>query len=92
MGGALPCLRQKREMDSGAEAYHLEALRKQRAIDRQRERQNTREGREATLNTSKDFHKARRGGNPLRFVDLCALFTIELRILCMTLTGTLINV
>ena len=43
--------------ETGAEAYHLEALRRQRLIDRRREFLNGREGKESFANTSRDFER-----------------------------------
>lgn len=47
----------KRMSETGAEAYHLEALRRQRLIDRRREFLNGREGKESFANTSRDFER-----------------------------------
>lgn len=43
--------------ETGAEAYHLEALRRQRLTDRRREFLNGQEGKESFTNTSRDFER-----------------------------------
>ena len=45
--------------ETGVEAHHLEALRRQRLIDRRREWLNGREGKESFANTSRDFERVR---------------------------------
>ena len=62
--------------ETGAEAYHLEALRRQRLIDRRREFLNGREGKESFANTSRDFERVSYQADSLYNGGMCFLLLL----------------